>query len=175
MPIHLTAFTLKSIGQVYDLNLSAARVILQTQARAASAMGWPDWSGLFENADERARHVFSIGVEQLVNTAQRVNQAVVELQHDVGRVVDTQAATVAQTLQNGLEELGTQASEGLAQLTQTARQQAEEAERVASAVDAHMPSEMQRQQSMDELIERTGSEAERALETGEEKGRRKAA
>ena len=34
---HLTSLALRSIGQVYDMNLSAARVLLQTQARAASA------------------------------------------------------------------------------------------------------------------------------------------
>src|SRR5437868_3487317 len=56
---HLTSLALRSIGQVYDMNLSAARVLLQTQARAASALGLPDWSGLFNSVDVRARHVFS--------------------------------------------------------------------------------------------------------------------
>ena len=131
---HLTALALRSWGQLYDMNVSAARVLLQTQARAASAIGLPDWSGWFDSADQRARHVFAAGAEQLVNTAQRASEAATELQREVGRVVETQTATVAQTLQHGLEELGTQASEGLDQLLETARQQAQEAERAAQEV-----------------------------------------
>lgn len=143
-PAQLTALALRSIGQVYDMNLSAARVMLQTQARAASAIGLPDWSGLFNTVDERARHVFAAGAEQLVNTTQRANEVAAELQREVGRVVETQTTTVAETLKQGLEELGSQTSEGLTQLVQTVRQQAEEAERVASSVGEQMRDSMQR-------------------------------
>jgi hypothetical protein len=159
-PVHLTALVLKSIGRVYDMNLSAARVLLQTQARAASAMGLPDWSGLFNVVDDRARHVFSTGAEQLLNTAQRANDAAAELQREVGRVVETQTATVAQTLQEGFEELGSQANDGLSQLVQTARQQAEEAERVASSVG----------EGMRDVVERSGEAAEEAR-AGDDKER----
>jgi hypothetical protein len=174
---HLTTLTLESIGQVYDLNLSAARVMLQMHARAASVLGWPDWSGLFGTVDDRARHVFSVGAEQFANTAQRANEAAAELQQEVSRVVGTQAATVAQTLEQGLEELGTQASAGIEQFVKTARQQAEEAERVASVVGERLRGEMQQAlQATGEVIERAVSEGERATqETGEEKARRKAA
>jgi hypothetical protein len=142
-PVHLTALALRSIGQVYDMNLSAARVLLQTQARAASAIGLPDWSGLFNVVDERARHVFSTGTEQLLDTTQRANEVAAELQREVGRVVETQATTVAQTLQLGLEELGEQTNESLNQLVETARQQAEEAERVAQSLAEEMRTSIQ--------------------------------
>ena len=173
-PVHLTALALKSIGQVYDMNLSATRVLLQTQARAASALGLPDWSGLFNVVDERARHVFSAGADQWLDTAQRANDAAAELQREVGRVVETRATAVAQTLQQGLEELGSQANEGLNQLVQTARDQAEEAERVASSIgeevrdtmrqgSEQMRSDMQRGREVaTEVVERTGEAAEEA-------------
>jgi hypothetical protein len=143
MPAHLTSLALRSIGQVYDMNLSAARVLLQTQARAASALGLPDWSGLFNTVDDRARHVFSTSAEQMVNTAQRASEAAAELQREVGRVVETQTASVAETIKQGLEELGSQTSEGLQQMVQTARQQAEEAQRVASSVGDELRGTMQ--------------------------------
>jgi Fe2+ transport system protein B len=120
------------------MNMSAARVWMQTQARAASAMGMPDCSGWFEAADDRARRVFSEGAEQLVNTAQRASEAATELQREVSRVVDIQTSTLAQTLQYGLQELGSQTSEGLSQLVETAREQAEEAERTASEMGEQM-------------------------------------
>src|SRR5207245_6376843 len=126
--------------QVDDRSLSAARVVLQTQARAASAIGLPDWTGWFQSVDERARRVFSTGAEQILNTAQRASEATAELQREVGRVVDTQTTTVAQTLQQGLEELGSQTSEGLNQLIETAREQAEEAERASSEMGEQMRS-----------------------------------
>lgn len=130
-PVHLTAMALRSAGQLYDLNMSATRVLLQTQARAAAAFGLPDWSPLFESADERVRHVFSTGAEQVLNTARRTNEAVNELQRQVGRVIETQTTQAAESWQRGLEELGSQASEGLSQLCETARRTAEDAQRGA--------------------------------------------
>jgi ElaB/YqjD/DUF883 family membrane-anchored ribosome-binding protein len=137
-PVNLTTLAVRSLGQLYDMNLAAARVVMQTQARAASAMGLPDWSGWFESMDERARRVFSTGAEQLVNATQRATEAATELQREVGRVVDSQTATVAQTLQHGLQELGSQANEGLTQLVETAREQAEEAQRTVAEMGEQM-------------------------------------
>jgi hypothetical protein len=137
-PANLTTLAVRSLGQLYDMNLAAARVLMQTQARAASAMGLPDWSGWFESVDEGARRVFSTGAEQLVSATQRATEAATELQREVGRVVDSQSATVAQTLQHGLQELGSQASEGLTQLVETAREQAEEAQRTAAEMGEQM-------------------------------------
>ncbi len=158
-PVHLTALALRSIGQVYDMNLSAARVMLQTQARVASAIGLPDWSGLFNVVDDRARHVFSSGAEQLLDTTRRANEVATELQREVGRVAETQAATVAQTLQHGFEELGQQASESLNQLVETARQQAEQAERVAQSMGEEMRT------SIEQGGEQMRNEAQRAQES----------
>jgi hypothetical protein len=177
-PAHLTTLALRSLGQVYDMNMSATRVWMQTQARAASAMGLPDWSGWFEAADDRARRVFSTGAEQLVSTAQRATEAATELQREVSRVVDIQTSTVAQTLQYGLQELGSQTSEGLTQLVETAREQAEEAERTASEMGDQMRQgieeggeQMRRSRqagmrAVDEIGE-AGEQAEQEAEHGE--------
>jgi ElaB/YqjD/DUF883 family membrane-anchored ribosome-binding protein len=132
-PVHLTAIALRSAGQLYDLNVSAARVWMQTQARAAAVFGLPDWSPLFDAADERTRNVFSTGADQLLSTAQRANDVAFELQRQVGRVLETQTAQAAETWQRGLEELGSQATESLTQLADAARQSAEEAEREVQA------------------------------------------
>jgi len=132
--VQVASLAWRSLGQLADINVAATRVLLQTNARAASALGWPDWSGVFDQADERARRLFSDGVEQLVDAARRANDAAAELQHQVGRVVETQTVTVAESLQQGLQELGNQASVGLNQLCEAAREQADEAERLAQSV-----------------------------------------
>ena len=129
-PVHLTAMAQRSAGQLSDLNVSAARLLLQTQARAASAFGLPDWSPLFDSADERVRHAFSAGAEQVLDTAQRTNEVVSELHRQVGRVIETQASQAAQSWQRGLEELGSHTSESLNQLCETARKTAEDAQQM---------------------------------------------
>jgi hypothetical protein len=126
-PVHFASIALRGVGQVVDMQMTAARVLLQTQARAAAAFGWPDCSDLFDSADERARHVFSTSAEKVLETAQRANEAVTELQRQVGRVVETQAAAATEQWQRGIEELGSQTQQGIVQLCEAARQSAEEA------------------------------------------------
>ena len=167
------------------MNMSATRVWMQTQARAASALGLPDWSGLFEAADDRARRVFSTGAEQMVSTAQRAAEAATELQREVSRVVDIQTSTVAQTLQYGLQELGSQTSEGLNQLVETAREQAEEAQRTASEMGDQMRQSIEEggeqmrrsreggMRAVQELGEEQGEQGEQEAEHGESGGRRR--
>lgn len=128
-----TAFALRSLGQVYDINVATTRVLWQAQARAASAFGWPDWSSVFDQVDDRARDVFVTGAEQLVQATQRANDAAIEFQQHVGRVVQTQAATVADSLQQSMQEIGEQTGEGLRQLCDSARLHAEQAERVTQS------------------------------------------
>jgi ElaB/YqjD/DUF883 family membrane-anchored ribosome-binding protein len=144
LPVHAAAIALRGIGQMCDMNMEAARVLLHTQARAAAAFGFPDMSRLFDAADERARHAFSAGAEQMLSATQRANEAAVELQRQIGRVVETQAATAAENWQRGIEELGAQADEGLAQLCETARQQAEEAQRMTQQLGQQAREGLQR-------------------------------
>jgi hypothetical protein len=112
------------------MQFEATRALLHTQARAAAAFGWPDMSNLFDQADERARHAFAAGADQVLNAAQRASEVASELQRQIGRVVETQTATAAENWQRGIEEIGAQADEGFAQLCETARQQADEAQRM---------------------------------------------
>ena len=129
-PVHTAAIALRGIGQMCDMNLEAARLLLHTQARAAAVFGWPDISELFDPVEERARHAFSAGTEQMLNAAQRASEAATQLQRQITRVVENQAVTAAENWQRGIEELGAQAGEGLNQLCDSARQQADEAQRM---------------------------------------------
>lgn len=143
-PVHFTALALRSAGQLYDINLSVARTLLRTHARAAAAFGLPDWSPLLDSADDRARQVFSTGAEQMLTTAQRANDAARELHQQMGRVFDTQTARAAETWQRGLEELGQQTSDGFRQLCEAARETAEEAQRAVEDLSQQGQQAMQR-------------------------------
>jgi hypothetical protein len=197
-PARMTALGLRTLGQLYEMNLSLARVMLRTQARAASAIGLPDWSGWFDAADERARQVFTDGADQLVNTAQKATEAASQLQREVGRVVETQAVSVAQTVQQGLEEIATQTNEGLNQLVETTRQQADEAERLSASLAEEVRTTLREggQQARDsiregadrlrgtmreageqarEAVQEGGEQEGAALRSAEDKGKRKSA
>jgi hypothetical protein len=155
-PAQATAFALRSLGQVVDMHMATTRVLMQAHARAASAFGWPDWSGLFDQVDHRARDVFAASAEQMVQATQRANDAAVELQQQMGRVVQSQAATMADNLQHSLQELGDQTGEGLRQLCDSARLQAEQAERVAQSVS----------QEFRETLSEGSAQARQALREG---------
>lgn len=128
-PAQMSELAMRGASEVLDMQMATWRTLLETQARTAAAFGFPDCSDLFRDGDGRMRQVFSSGAEQLLNTAQRTNQAVAEIQRRVGHIVETQAQAAAENWQQGLEQLGAQTDESLRQICETAQQQAERVER----------------------------------------------
>lgn len=133
-PMQLATFAMRALGQACELNLSASRALLQTQARAASAVGWPDWSPLFDAVDEPTRRIFSVNTDQWVSTAQRASEVASQLQREVGRLVETQATSVAQVVEQGLHQLSNQTGQGFDQLADTVQQQAKAMDDTTSRV-----------------------------------------
>lgn len=133
-PIPLTDVALRGARYVTDMQMSATRVLLRTQARTAAAFGWPDWSGLFENAEGASLVPLSSTSEQMLQTAQRTMETAAELQREVSRIVTTQTSVAADNWRRGIEEFGNQAQEGLHELLETARRTAEETERATQAM-----------------------------------------
>jgi hypothetical protein len=131
----LAEMAVRTTSQFLDMQMATMRTLLQTQARAAAAFGFPDCSVLFDGqADDRMRQVFSKGGEQMVNSTQRVAETMAQIHRHVGQIVETQASLAAQNWQQGFEQLGTQTDESLDQVRATARQQAEQFERTAQSV-----------------------------------------
>lgn len=165
-PVQLTEMALRSAGHLYDMNVSAARVWMQTQARAAAAFGLPDWSPLFDQADQRARNVFSNGAEQVLHTAQRANDAARELQRQVGRVIETQTTQAAETWQRGIEELTHHTAESLDQMCETARKTAEDAERNAQTLGQELRNTVR--QAGDQARQQTAYAADRTQQASQQ-------
>lgn len=170
-PAEVSAIAVRGVGQLFDMQMTAVRTVLQTQARTAAALGWPDCSDWFNGgSDDRLRRTLSSGTEQLVNTAQRTGEAVAEIQRQVGRVIESQAQTAAQSWQHGLEQLGSQADESLKQLRETARQQAEQLQRatqsMADAGRAAVDESAQRgRQAMSQIAETQRQQGDQAAES----------
>jgi hypothetical protein len=173
--LNITAFAVRGFSQLCDMQMAATRLMLQTQARAATSLGLPDVSELFRVADDRAKQLFTSGTEQLLNTAQHARETFGEVQRQVGRLVETQTVSMADTWQRGIEELGAQAEQGLENLSETTRRQAEEAERALqkmaeSAQDQIGQAGAAAQQEGDEA-EAQGEEAQDGEEGAGENGR----
>lgn len=134
----LSSLALRTLGQACEFQWSAGRAILQTQARAACAAGWPDWTPLLDAVDEPARRVVSAGAEQWLAAAQRTSEIASRLQQQVGQMVSLQAGHVADAVEQGMQQFGEQAAHGLDQLADTAEQQAEVIERSTAAAEEEL-------------------------------------
>ena len=132
--LNMASIAVRGFSQLYDMQVAAARLLLQSQARAATALGLPDYSGAFRVADDRAKRVFSESADQLLETAEHATQTLSEVQRQVGRLVERQTVSLADNWQRGVEEFSEQAEQGLEQLSETTRRQVEEAERAAQAM-----------------------------------------
>ncbi|MGE5386507.1 MAG: hypothetical protein ACM3SV_11550 [Betaproteobacteria bacterium] len=132
--VNISAIAMRGFGQFYDLQAAAARMVFQSQARAASAFGLPDYSHLFQFTDERAKRAFSSTTEQLLNTAEQTKGTFQDVQREVGKLMEVQAVSVAENWQQSLQELSAQAEEHMNQLKELARQQAEQAKQATESL-----------------------------------------
>ena len=163
--INMTAIAARGMGQLYDMQMAATRMLLQTQARAAAAFGIPDYSDLFRVGDDRARRVFATGTEHLFDATQRASDTIRQIQHHMGRLVESNAMNVSESWRHGLEEFATQAEESLQQLQELTRQQADEALRAAESFG----------EATRESIRQGGEEFRETMRQGAERGREVAA
>lgn len=124
--INMTATAMRNLGQLYDMQAATARVVLRAQSRAFSALGLPDYSHLFEVADDRTTRMFSTTAETLLQSANHANSTGGEIQQHLGRLWEQQAMDLTETWRQGLEELQAQGYESLNELKQLVRQQADE-------------------------------------------------
>ena len=73
-PLLATELALRGAEQLYDINVSTARVFVQAQANTAAAFGVPDWSPLFDLATDQTRQILSAGAGQVLDAAQRASE-----------------------------------------------------------------------------------------------------
>jgi hypothetical protein len=124
--INLTATTLRSLGHLYDMQAATARIVMRAQARAFSALGLPDYSHIFQVADDRTKRLFSSTTETLLQSSQHASSTNGEIQQHLGRLWEQQAMDLTETWRQGLEELQNQGTESLNELQELVRQQADE-------------------------------------------------
>jgi len=128
---HLADLAIRSAGLMLDLQLQAARDLLELQARGAALFGVPDCSSLFNAADDRARRIFSEGAEHVAHVTRRANETMAQVNQQIGRLVEQQAVGMAEQVRQGIEQFGRHTEQGLQQARSLVEQGLDEIERSA--------------------------------------------
>jgi len=150
---------LRGTALLWDLQMETARNVFRTQARTAAMFGVPDCSEMFEIGDARARRLFSMGAEQVLNTARQARETVAEMQRQFGRIAEKQTIGMTEQVRDQIEQIGRHTEQGLQEIRDIARAEAEQAEGLA-------------QQSLDygdegRFSAQNGESAQRGEELGE--------
>lgn len=149
---------LRGTALLWDLQMETARNMWRTQARTAAMLGIPDCSDLFDVGDARARRLFSMGAEQVLNTARQARETVAEMQRQFGRIAEQQTIGITEEVRGQIEQLSRQTEEGLQEIRDVAAAEADQAEGAA-------------QQSLDyanEAAREEGGREDRQRERGRE-------
>ena len=133
---NFTASALRSLGQFYDVQAATTRAMLRTQTRAASAFGLPDYSRIFEVADERALRLYSSATENLVSFFNQADGTLTEIPSQFCRLLEQQAIDITERWKDGLEELQHQAIESMQEFRELSRQQTDELARAAESISS---------------------------------------
>lgn len=184
---NLTMTTLRGLGQFYDMQAATTRIMLRAQMRAASALGLPDYSRIFEVSDDRATRLFSAATENLAQFVEQEDGSLAEVPSQVIRLFEQQAIDANERWKHGLEELHQQAAESIEELKELSRQQAEEiarateslseateeslregSEQFRATVRQGREAGIRQAQAIREGAERAASEGEEAVEEGAE-------
>ena len=117
--------------RIADMQASAARVLLQTQARTARMFGAPDWSNAFNGPGEQLSQWFNTGTEQALSLMRQTNETISEVNQQLSRIVQRQTVQLAEEMRQGLEAVNRRAQDSLHELRETTEQAASEAARGA--------------------------------------------
>jgi len=129
--VSMAEIAIRGAALLFDIQMQAARDLMEMQARSASVLGIPDCSSLFKAADDRARRLFSGSADELVNTTRRATETVNEVNRQLGRLVERQAVEIAEQMRQGIDQLGRHAEQGLQQARHLVEKEVDELERTA--------------------------------------------
>ena len=122
---------LRGTALLWDLQMETARNVWRTQARTAAMLGIPDCSDLFEIGDERARRLFTMSADQVLNTARQARETVAEMQRQFGRIAEQQTIGLTEQVRDQIREIGRHTEQGLQEIRDIAASEAEQAEGIA--------------------------------------------
>lgn len=131
--INLTVSTLRTLGQLFDMQAATARIMWRAQARAASAFGAPDFSRMFQVSDDRGHRLFSAVTDNVSQMLQQVGP-LTEVHSQMGRMFEQGAIDLNERWKIGVEEMQQQAKESILELKELSDQQVEEMARATESL-----------------------------------------
>ena len=119
----MTEIALRGTALLWDLQADTARSLLEMQANGATLFGAPDITQAFHVGNGRSKGMFSMSVEQALNSLRQINDTVSEVQWQLTRVAEQQTAGIADRIQQSIEELGRRSQEGLQEIRRLAEEE----------------------------------------------------
>lgn len=119
----MTEIALRGTALLWDLQADTARSLLEMQANGATLFGAPDLTQVFHMGNGRSKGMFSMTVEQALNSLRQINDTVTEVQWQLTRVAEQQTVGIADRIQQSIEELGRRSQEGLQEIRRLAEEE----------------------------------------------------
>jgi len=101
--VNVAVTTLRSLGQFFDMQAATTRTLLRAQMRAASVLGMPDYSRLFQINDDRALRLYSAVTENMAQIFRQADGTFTEVPTQVFRLLEQQAIDATERWKDGLE------------------------------------------------------------------------
>ena len=119
----LAEILLQQATRMMQLQASAARALLRTQARSYAALGGPDWSQLFGTESERRfDNLLQTTTEQSLSFLRQTNHSMFELQQAINGLIVRQTDELSAQIRSNMEQIGQQVQQTAAKAHQTAQQ-----------------------------------------------------
>lgn len=119
----MTEIALRGTALLWDLQADTARSLLEMQANGATLFGAPDLTQVFHMGNGRSKGMFSMTVEQALNSLRQINDTVTEVQWQLTRVAEQQTVGIADRIQQSIEELGRRSQKGLQEIRRLAEEE----------------------------------------------------
>ena len=132
----LTEIFLQQGARLMEIQASAARSVLRTQARSCAAMGAPDWSALYGPETERQfSELLRTSAEQSLNLMRQTNQTFLELQQAINRLIAQQTREPTAQVCTNMQQIGQSVEQSAAEARRTAQQAADAVQQASSLLE----------------------------------------
>jgi hypothetical protein len=130
--LNLTELFVRSTARMLDLQLAAARAMLQTQGRSAAMLGAPDWSAAFNGrGEEQLSQLFQASADQSVRFLRTANETMQQVQQQLGELVEQQTQQITEQMRRSVDELMRRSREGMEQMGRASDEMMHQARRMS--------------------------------------------
>jgi hypothetical protein len=123
---------IRGTAALMEMQIGMARQIIGMHSRTAAALGVPDYSQLVDGSADCSRRLVNMTTDQMLSTAQRLNETMTDLQRQFARLIEQQTRTATDEIVRGIGRVGEGAEQAIRTAEQNVSRGAQEVERAAA-------------------------------------------